>query len=809
MKQLYLLSAVLIPAAVLAQTLPATVVTATSPLSGIGLEPQKLPYHAQRVQLEAAEDMGLSVVEVFSRRLQGTHLVDVQSNALMPDLVYRGYTASPLLGTPQGLSVYLDGMRMNQPFGDVVSWGQVPRAALKEVTLVPGSNPVFGLNTLGGSLVLTTKDGQASPGTSADVAFGSYGRKMLSFEHGGASADGRDWYVAANSYQDEGWRQSSPTQADQVFAKLGWRSQGDRISLSFGGSADNLTGNGLQQAQLLSSNYASVFTKPDITKTNAYFLNLQGFKQLSDKLLLDASAYYRASTMSTYNGDLNEEAIGQALYYTGQPAAQAWLAANGYGTPAVESADAFSSSTGSLPKLRCLVEAGINGEPNEKCSGLITTTLSRSAGFGFGTQLTQLSRLLGLDNQLAVGVAFDSARMSFKQESQFGYVNSDRSITPVNAWADGTQDSPEAFDQRVDLTSHTNTWSVFASDTLTVKDHWHITAGARFNETRLENKDGLYPYNNLTTQGEKRGTLDGSHIFSRLNPSVGVAFAPSSAFSGYFGYSESSRTPTSIELGCADPNFGCRLPNSMAGDPPLNQVVTSTWELGARGRAGAGNWRVGLFQAVNHDDLLFVANTASTGYFRNFGKTRRQGLEAGLGVKSAALEYGFSYTLLRATYESPESILAPDNSSADTSGKIAITPGDRIPMLPEHLLKAHVSYKLAGGVRLGLDWIGVGESFARGNENNKHEPNGVSSLGSGVVPGYSVFNARASYKAAGGLSLFVGINNLLDARFYTAGQLGPNVFDAQGRFLNNDAQSSVFYSPGAPRALWAGARKVF
>ena len=85
----------------------------------------------------------------------------MQGNPFQPDVNYRGYTASPLLGTPQGLSVYMDGVRLNQPFGDVVSWDLIPRLAIcHRSPLMPGSNPLFGLNTLGGALAMQTKDGR-------------------------------------------------------------------------------------------------------------------------------------------------------------------------------------------------------------------------------------------------------------------------------------------------------------------------------------------------------------------------------------------------------------------------------------------------------------------------------------------------------------------------------------------------------------------------------------------------------------------------------------------------------------------------
>ena len=105
----------------------------------------------------------------MNRRFTSVFVNEIQGNPFQPDINYRGYTASPLLGTPQGLSVYVDGVRLNQPFGDIVSWDLIPRAAIASTTLIPGSNPLFGLNTLGGALSVQTKNGRSDPGTSVQA----------------------------------------------------------------------------------------------------------------------------------------------------------------------------------------------------------------------------------------------------------------------------------------------------------------------------------------------------------------------------------------------------------------------------------------------------------------------------------------------------------------------------------------------------------------------------------------------------------------------------------------------------------------
>src|SRR5262249_1055757 len=120
-----------------------------------------VPKPVQVLTIQDVEAIGaLDLTDLLNRRLTAVHLNEMQGNPFQADMNYRGYTASPLLGTPQGLSVYVDGVRLNQPFGDVVSWDLIPRAAISSTMLMPGSDPLFGLNTLGGALAIQTKSGR-------------------------------------------------------------------------------------------------------------------------------------------------------------------------------------------------------------------------------------------------------------------------------------------------------------------------------------------------------------------------------------------------------------------------------------------------------------------------------------------------------------------------------------------------------------------------------------------------------------------------------------------------------------------------
>ena len=287
-------------------------VAAATPLPGADLEAQEVPAPVQTAPARALQaSHALELSDFLNRRLPGVTLNEIQGNPFQADLNYRGYTASPLLGTPQGLSVYLDGVRLNQPFGDVVSWDLIPRVAIAEVALLPGSNPLFGLNTLGGALALTTKDGRNAPGTALEIGGGSFGRLTGELEHGGATKKGFHWYTASSLFFENGWRAASPSNVRQFFGKLGWQRARTSQGFTLGYANNALAGNGLQEQRLLDHDYRSIYTKPDITANRAPFVNAHLRHAFNTRLSISGNAYFRAIRTHTLNGDLNEAALDQ------------------------------------------------------------------------------------------------------------------------------------------------------------------------------------------------------------------------------------------------------------------------------------------------------------------------------------------------------------------------------------------------------------------------------------------------------------------------------------------------------------------
>jgi outer membrane receptor protein involved in Fe transport len=540
---------------------------------------------------------------------------------------------------------------------------------------------------------------------------------------------------------------------------------------------------------------------------------------LSSGLTFSGNAYFRYIRADSVNPNLNTNSLDESVY---QPTAadQAALAAAGYtGFP---TSGANPSNT-PFPFWRCIAQALQFSEPVEKCDAVIIRSSTKQNNYGLSGQLTWSTSHGGYRNQFTAGTAWDRSSLTFQQATQFGYLNPDYTTTAINSFEDGsTNSNGTPVDTRVNLHGLPQTWSLYATDTLSIGNTWSFTVSGRYNRATINNRDRI-------NSGGGPGSLDGQYVFDRFNPSAGVTFSPTHFVNLYASYAESSRAPTSIELGCADPNNPCNLPNALAGDPPLKQVVTRTFEVGLRSgqRENHLNWSAGWFRATNYNDLLFVtSDVTGNGYFKNFGRTLRQGAEVHLSERINRVTLGGNYTFLRATYKSSESVDGSSNSTNDSAmggspgmdGVIQIQPGDRIPMIPQHMFKAFADAQITRRISADLDFVAVSSSYARGNENNQSRPDGIYYLGSGISPGYGVVNLGARYQLHQRVQVFMQINNLLDHHYYTAAQLGPTGFTNQGTFIarplppvdgNYPLVHATFYAPGAPFGVRGGMRFSF
>lgn len=733
-------------------------VISTTPLQGIGLPIEQVPASVQTVDGEDMRNQqSLTIADYMSQNMVGVNVNETQNNPFQPNVNFRGFTASPLLGTPQGLSIFYDGVRINEPFGDVVSWDLIPMNAIAGMNLIPGSNPVYGLNTLGGAISMQTKSGRTHQGGAIEALAGSWDRKAASAEYGGVLDNGVDYFFAANAFDENGWRDASPSEVHQLFGKVGWQNDTTDINLSITAADNDLIGNGLVQKEFLDAqDWESINTKPDQTENTMVFLNLNGSHWLSDQTMFSGNVYYRNARTKTLNGDVNDD---------------------------VDDAVFLADCTG-------------GADPEAECGGALNRTKSDRDSYGFTGQLTFDNTLWGRKNQLTTGLGYDHGRTRFRQSTEFGNINAGRGVDPIGEFSD---------EAAVSMTGVSKTWSLFATDTLSLTQTVHLTLSGRYNHTKVENRDKL-----IAPPDPESLTAD--HSFNRFNPAVGLAFTPTKDFSFFGSYNEGSRAPTAIELGCANPAVPCKLPNAMAGDPPLDMVVSKTWETGARGKLGQSmGWSANIYRTQNTDDIQFIAaNSQGAGFFENVGKTRRVGLDFGLNGAMGKFSWFAGYSYIKATYESDFALVSEVNSSAvdtDADGEedtIFVNSGDEIPGIPNHQLKLRGEWQATPQWSIGTNIVAFSEQYAHGNENNEHQGEG------GEIGGYTVVNMDTRYRFANtGWQLFAKVNNVFDREYYSGGMLGESFFTPGGVFDGGDDHFQPLYSPGAPRAGWIGLRYEF
>ncbi len=809
-------------------------VIASTPVGAPDVPLCDVPVPVQTLSAQTLEDTNaIDLTDTLKRRLNGVYVNENQDNPFQPDVNYRGYTASPLVGSPAGLSVYLDGVRQNQPFGDVVQWDLIPKIAISSTELIPGSNPVYGLNTLGGAIAVQTKSGLTDAGLSVSAYGGSFGRRAVEGQYGGSRGPW-SWFAAGTLFHEDGWRVQSPSSVKQSFAKVGYAHDGTVLSLSGGYAINNLVGNGTQDFRAinrptgLNSGYGSVYSIPDATYQHSPFLTANYTQALGNSVSINANAYVRYTRSNTTNGDINDDSFDQSLY-TLSATDKSTLTHFGIIYPTT----AITAANTPFPYLRCLAASlalntlGITtAEPAEKCDGVDTDSYTKQHAYGATGAISWNTT----HNKLSAGVGFDRGGLTYFQLSQWGYLNTDGiTITRVPSFVDGSElnDDGSLDDSRVNLHGVTTTPSVYITDSFSFKQ-WVFNAGGRYNHTDVNNTDRL-PASNSGRPG-----LTADNKFQRFNPTVGVIYRPTGLLNGYFDYSESSRAPTSTELGCADPNFPCSLPNALVSDPPLQQVVSRTVEFGLRGNPdGRLRWSAGYFHTINYQDLLFVASQQTGfGYFSNFGKTRREGVEASATAHTRTVDAGAEYTFLDATYQSPQTIESGSNSSntnaltgglgIDDGGDINIVPGNHIPQVPQHLLKLYSDYHPVRKLTIDADFHLISSSFVRGNENNLHQPDGMYYLGSGKSPGYGVMNLGTRYKFSPHYELFAEVNNALNRHYYTAGQLADTPYDASGNFIARPfasvkfqgdtaypVRNTTYLAPSAPITVFGGLKVNF
>jgi iron complex outermembrane recepter protein len=730
------------------------------------VDQDKIPSNVQAVGSSAFEaTKSPDLLQSMFQALPGVALSDQTGNQFQLDLNYRGFIASPVIGTPEGLAVYQNGVRINEVFGDIVNWDFIPQNAINQMTLVP-SNPVYGLNAIGGAISLDMKNGFTYQGVETELSGGSYGRVGTSVQAGGQVGN-LSGYIAADSIDDAGWRDDSASSLRRVYADLGARGDNNtEFHVTFTGADNNFGAAAATPIQMLSQDWSSVFTIPQTTHNQLAFLTASASWKPSDTWTYQAIAYYRNFQQAHVDGNgTNTQNSGCP-----DPTVLCFPNLNGTLTDLITTTGQTVLSTG-------LLGTSVLGE--------IDRTWTTTNSFGGTLQAASSEKLFGHGNNFTVGLSVDRGLVQFSTTSELGTINPN--TFPFVVGSGLFIDQPSGDVAPVGLGAQTLYTGLYATDTFDVTNRLALTAGARFNVAQITLADEL----------GNDPQLNGSHDYSHFNPMAGATYKLTPNLTVYGDFAVANRAPTPLELACADPVRPCLIDNALVGDPALQQVVTYTSEAGLRGHfdiaKGQLNWTVGGYRALNTNDIIDVSSPLIIGheFFQNAGDTLRQGIEANASYKWDRWNIYANYTYVDATFRNFLTLSSPNNPFADANGNIFVVPGDHLTGIPDFRFKLGGEYQITDPWKFGADLNVVGSQWLVGDESNQNPK----------VPAYWVVNLHSSYKISDSVEVFGLVRNLFDQHYYTYGTFFST---STVPYLNlTDPRT---FLPGMPFAAYLGVR---
>jgi len=418
-------------------SVPRVEIIGTTPLPGLGTPLRDVPANVQSYgSREFRRQRQGNLSEFLESNPTSVTVNAAQGNPYQADISFRGFTASPLVGVPQGLSVFQDGVRINESFGDVVNWDLLPQSAIASLQLIPGSNPLFGLNTLGGALSIYAKSGRDHPGGAVELSGGSFGRKTLQFEQGGVSGPW-DYFATANVSKERGWAQHNPSRVEQFFGKVGYQVPGDQFDVSLTAANNRLEGTQTLPPSFFDDR-TQAYTYPDTNKNQLAMLAIKGSHDLSREMVLGGNVYLRRFRNNNVSSNVNDD----------------------FGD--------IDPNTGAIDDVQAL---------NDR------STIDQTS-YGASAQLTITTPLLNHRNQFVVGASADAGRARFTQDSQPADFDASRGTVPTDDFALET-----------DAKTRTRNAAVYAMNTLAIDERWTLTTSGRFNDARISIRDqsGLNP----------------------------------------------------------------------------------------------------------------------------------------------------------------------------------------------------------------------------------------------------------------------------------------------------------------------------
>jgi len=633
-------------------------VVGTTPLPSVGTPINQVPSNVQAASSKAvAEQRNLDFSEFLDANLGSVSTSNSVANPYQADVSFRGFTASPLLGTPQGMSVFFDGMRVNEPFGDVVNWDIIPANAIASINLIPGSNPLFGLNTLGGALAVHTKSGSEFPGVAATLYGGSWGRRALEFEAGGANADkSLDYFVAGNTFHEDGWRDHSNSEVNQLFGKVGWQNDKSDLDLSVMLADTNMEGTQALPRSMM-NNRKQAYTWPDSIGNNLAMFNLKGSHFLSDTTLVAANAYYRHNRITGYNSN-------------------------------AESTD-----------------------PGESVN--IDTTTDQD-GFGGSAQLTLLGDLAGHNNQFTVGASADMGRTDFTSDTFEASVIGNQTVNdpgvPSPAWV-----RLKARNDYYGIYA-TDTFSFTDKLHMTLSGRYNV---AQIDLSGITHDDALDPAE-VSLSGNHRYSRFNPAVGFNFNPTASLGFYAGynegmrAATPVELSCADGNRPCALPNAFSADPHLDKVVAKTWEGGARGRLADHINWNAGLFHTETSNDIQFIASNATGFGYFKNVGETRRQGLELGLnGKLDRFSFAANYGFVDATFQSGFDV----GSPSNSNQGTACDGTAA--AGIICVQKGNKIPGIPRHTFKVRLGYEITPDWTVGSNIVMASGLYARGDENNQ------------------------------------------------------------------------------------------
>ena len=745
------------------------VVTANAPLPGGNIDADKVAGEVEVLQIGAlARDRQKDVLpNAVAGQLSSVALNDEQGSQFQPDLVYRGFEASPISGIAEGIAVYQDGVRLNESFGDNVNWDLVPEFAVDTFTL-ESNNPVFGLNTLGGTVSLGMKSGLTFDGAEAELSGGSFGNLTGNLQYG-ARLGKFAFYAGFGALTDDGFRDHSPTHLRQGYGDLAYEDGPLVLHLSIAGASNRIGAVGPTPVELLAADPRAIFTFPQAMENEMALTQLRGTWKASETLAVSFNAYWRHFHQNLTDGNTTNVDDCENN--------DAWLCLGG-GNQFPD--DVLTDISGNPVPASVLPTGATPGE--------IDVTHTDTNALGAAVQVAWSAALGGHGNNLAVGASLDRGETDYAAAGELGALLENLDVAGSGVIIDEAQ-NPNAsppLETPVHVSGRNTYAGLYAIDVFDITPALSWTLSGRLNTADIALKD-------------LRGvTLNGQHRFSRINPGTGLAYKVTPRLTAYAGYAESNRAPTAGELSCADPSSPCLLDAFLVSDPPLKQVVSRNYEFGLRGHFalsmldGQFAWNASAYRTDAANDILLLATDINGfGFFSNAGTTRHQGVDLHIDYREPRWTLAASYSRLDATFQNAL-VLSSNSPAANADGVIFVQPGDRIPLNPRHRVTVSGNFAATNAWSIGADLRLQSSEVVAGDESNQERE----------LPGFLTVNLRSSYAIGSRFTLFGEIQNLLDKRYYTYGAFT----ELDGLPPNFNLTNPRTYSPAPGRLFYAGLR---